>query len=148
MITTEEVELQKGNITHVQDNYKYLGIPQANGNHEEAARKSATAKYLRRVRQVLRSQLNNPNTIRAINTYALPDIRYPAGIITWPKEKIEATNNKTRKLLTMHGRFCPKSNPRGGCALSEKREAEDWLASEQLSEMKKPSSSNTSGRWR
>ena len=50
MITTEGVELPEGNITDGQDSYKYLGIPQANSNHEEAARRSATAKYLQEVR--------------------------------------------------------------------------------------------------
>lgn len=50
MITTKGNELLKlpeGNIA-VQDRYKYCRIPQANGNHEEAARKSATTKYLQR----------------------------------------------------------------------------------------------------
>ena len=74
------------------------------------ARKTATAKYLQRVRQVLKRQLNGKNKIQAINTYALPVIRYPAGIINWPKEEIEATDIKTRKLLTMHGGFHPKSS--------------------------------------
>ena len=69
--------------TDTQD--KYYGVPQVNGNHEEAARKSATVKCLRRVRQVLRSQLNGQNKIQAINTHALPVIRYTAGIITWPE---------------------------------------------------------------
>ncbi|KAF7649611.1 hypothetical protein LDENG_00138900, partial [Lucifuga dentata] len=85
-----------------QDRYKYLGIPQANGNHEEAAR-SATAKYLQQVRQVLRSQLNGRNKIQAINTYAASH-QIPAGI-SWPKEEIEATDIRTRKLLTIHGGF-------------------------------------------
>ncbi|TWW76590.1 hypothetical protein D4764_13G0012520 [Takifugu flavidus] len=87
-----------------------LGIPQANGNHEEAARRSATAKYLQRLRQVLKSQLNGKDKIQAINTYALPVIRYPAGIIPWPLEEIQATDIKTRNLLTMRGGFHPKSS--------------------------------------
>ncbi|TWW74438.1 hypothetical protein D4764_14G0004410 [Takifugu flavidus] len=58
VVATDEVDLPEGNITDVQDSYKYLGIPQANGNHEEAARRSATAKYLQRLRQILKSQLN------------------------------------------------------------------------------------------
>uniref|UniRef100_A0A669EZW7 Reverse transcriptase domain-containing protein n=1 Tax=Oreochromis niloticus TaxID=8128 RepID=A0A669EZW7_ORENI len=110
VVRTEGIELPEGNIADIEDSYKYLGIPQANGNHEEAARKAATTKYLQRVRQVLRSQLNGKNKIRAINTYALPVIRYPAGVIGWPKEEIEATDIKTRKLLTMHGGFHPKSS--------------------------------------
>ncbi len=53
---------------------------------------------------------NGRNKIQAINIYALPVIRYPTGIIAWPKEEIEATDIKTRKLLTMHGGFHLKSS--------------------------------------
>uniref|UniRef100_A0A3B5PPD0 Reverse transcriptase domain-containing protein n=1 Tax=Xiphophorus maculatus TaxID=8083 RepID=A0A3B5PPD0_XIPMA len=110
VIRTEGVSLPEGTIADIEDSYKYLGIPQANGNLDEVTRKGATAKYLQRIRQVLRSQLNGKNKIRAINSYALPVIRYPAGIISWPKEEIKATDIKTRKLLTMHGGFHPKSS--------------------------------------
>ncbi len=116
MIRTEEAELPDGSIADVHDSYKYLGITQANGNHEEAARKSATAKYLHRVRQILKSQLNGRNKVQGINTYALPVIRCPAGIISCPKEEEEVTDIKTRKLLTM---------PNTECTLCREREAED-----------------------
>lgn len=52
MIWTEEVELSEGKIVDIHGSYK--GIPQANGSHEEDARRSAIAKYLKKVRQVLR----------------------------------------------------------------------------------------------
>uniref|UniRef100_A0A3B3HDB2 HAT C-terminal dimerisation domain-containing protein n=1 Tax=Oryzias latipes TaxID=8090 RepID=A0A3B3HDB2_ORYLA len=110
VVHTGGVSLPEGTIADIEDSYKYLGIPQANGNLEQATRKAATAKYLQRVRQVLRSQLNGKNKTRAINSYALPVIRYPAGIIRWPKEEIQTTDVKTRKLLTMHGGFHPKSS--------------------------------------
>ena len=57
-------ELPEDCIADVQDTYKYLGIPQANGNQEEAARSSATAKYLRKVRQVRKSRLNGKNKVQ------------------------------------------------------------------------------------
>ncbi|XP_051920732.1 uncharacterized protein LOC127600296 isoform X1 [Hippocampus zosterae] len=110
VVRTEGVSLPEGTIADIEDSYKYLGIPQANGNLKLATRKAATAKYLQRVRQVLRSQLNGKNKTRAINSYALPVIRYPAGIIRWPKEEIQTTDVRTRKLLTMHGGFHPKSS--------------------------------------
>ena len=69
VIITEGVVLSEGTITDVEDSYKYLGIPQANGKYEEASRKSATTKYLQRVRPVLKSQLNGKKKVRAINTY-------------------------------------------------------------------------------
>ena len=47
------VEPPEGNIADVQGICKYHRIPKANGNHEEARRKSATTEYLHRVRQVI-----------------------------------------------------------------------------------------------
>ncbi|KAF7662653.1 hypothetical protein LDENG_00230640 [Lucifuga dentata] len=59
VVRTEGWSYQKAGLqTYLQDSYKYLGIPQTNGSHDEEARRSATAKYLQRVRQVLRSWLN------------------------------------------------------------------------------------------
>jgi len=43
MVRTKVVELPEGHIADIQDGYKYLGVPQANGNYEEATRKSAKA---------------------------------------------------------------------------------------------------------
>lgn len=39
VVRTEGIRLTIGSITDVEDNCKCLGIPQANGNHEEAATK-------------------------------------------------------------------------------------------------------------
>ncbi|KAL3981034.1 opioid binding protein/cell adhesion molecule-like [Sarotherodon galilaeus] len=72
---TEGITLPVGNIADIEDSYKYLGIPQANGDHKEAARKATTTTYLQRVRQVLRIQLNGNNKIQTINTYTLLVIR-------------------------------------------------------------------------
>ncbi|KAI3355011.1 hypothetical protein L3Q82_004556 [Scortum barcoo] len=60
------VKIPEGSIADVQDSYKYHGIQQANGKHDEAARKSAKTKYLQRVKQVLKSQLNGRHKVRAI----------------------------------------------------------------------------------
>ena len=103
MIRTEGIELPEGNTVDVQNKHKYLGIPQANGNDKEASWRSATAKYLWRVRQILKSQLFGKRKIQAINTYALRVIRYPTSIISWPLEEMQATDVKTRKLLMIHG---------------------------------------------
>jgi len=39
VITTEGVKLPETPITDVRNSYKYLGVTQAKGSHEEAARK-------------------------------------------------------------------------------------------------------------
>ncbi len=87
MIRMEGAELLERSAVGVQVSYKFLGIPQANVSHEEAVRKSAPAKYLHRVRQVLKRLLNGKNKVWGINMYALTVIRYLAVLISWPKEK-------------------------------------------------------------
>lgn len=44
------MEVPEGSITDIQDSYKYLGIPQANRNHDKDAQRSAKAKYITKVR--------------------------------------------------------------------------------------------------
>lgn len=41
------------------------------------------------------------NKIHDINTYILSFIKYPTGIVGWPKKDMEAANVKTWKFLTM-----------------------------------------------
>ena len=89
----------------VEQGYKYLGIPQNDLAQKEEAKKTATKEYFRRMRLILRSELNAGNTIRAINTWALPVIRYTAGIIEWTVAELQDADRKTRKRLTMHGAF-------------------------------------------
>lgn len=52
----------------MQDNYKYLGLPQANMNYDDNVQISATAKWLQKMRQVLRTQINAMKKIQAMNT--------------------------------------------------------------------------------
>lgn len=64
-----------------------------------AAMKATTIKCLQKVRQILRSQLNGKNgknKIQAIDTHALPVIRYPADIISCPKDEIKAMTSRHR----------------------------------------------------
>lgn len=53
VLRTVGVKLPNGSMADMKGWYKYLGIPQTNVNLEEVARKSAMAKYPKRVRQVL-----------------------------------------------------------------------------------------------
>ena len=62
------------------------------------------------MKQVLKSLLNGKNKIQAINTYPLPVIRYPTGVISWPLEEMNAIDVKLRKLLTIHEGFHPNSS--------------------------------------
>lgn len=43
---------------------------------------------------MLRSQLNGEKKIQAIIAYTLPVVRYPVGIISWPKEVTPVTSRQ------------------------------------------------------
>ena len=107
---TSGIKLPEGHIEDISSSYKYLGILQSYGNHDQEVRQKAKTEYKKRIRLVLKTQLTAKNKITAINTYALPVIRYTAGITAWPKEDINNLDIQTRKLFTMHGAFHPKSN--------------------------------------
>jgi len=66
--------------------------------------------YFRRVRLILRSELNGKNKIEAINSLAIPTVQYSFGIIDWKYSELKTLDSKTRKTLTMHGILHPKSD--------------------------------------
>ena len=68
------------------------------------------AEYLRRVRKVLETKLNDNNRIKAINTLAVSLLRYPAAIIDWNCAKLTQLDRGTRKLMTIHNALHVKSN--------------------------------------
>jgi hypothetical protein len=97
---------------------------------------------------VLKSQLTAKNKTAAINTYAVPVIRYTAGVIVWPKEEIKNIDIQTRKLFTMHGAFHPKSSTnrlyqprkeggRGLCSIEQTIYEEEGNLNKYVKEMSK-----------
>ena len=55
--------------------------------------------YKRRVKLVLKSELNARNKIAAINSLAVPVIVYSYGIINWKLDEIQDLDRMTRKQL-------------------------------------------------
>lgn len=55
VVRTEGIAKPKGNIADTKNSENYRAISQGCGNHEAAARKVATTKYLQRLRQVQKS---------------------------------------------------------------------------------------------
>ncbi|XP_067930912.1 uncharacterized protein [Watersipora subatra] len=98
-----------GIIKDLEEGYKYIGIKQSNINQKVELRHKAITEYKKRLRQVLQSQLNARNQVMAIDTFALPVIKYPVGIIKRTEEAIKGTYIAPRKLLTMHGELHPES---------------------------------------
>ena len=60
------------------DGYKYLGVLQKDEVMEKKMKEVITKEYKRRVRKVLETKLNGGNIIKAINTWAIPVLRYSA----------------------------------------------------------------------
>ena len=73
-------------------------------------KKQTSAKYTNRVCKILKSKLNGGNTIQAINNWAIPVIRYTAGIVDWTIAELEDLDRKTRKLMTAHHTLNPQSD--------------------------------------
>ena len=66
--------------------------------------------YNRRVRLILRTELNGRNKIEAINSLAVPVVQYSFGIIDWKISELKKIDTKTRKLLNMHKMLHPKAD--------------------------------------
>jgi hypothetical protein len=82
--------------------YKYLGIEECEGIQHQQMKERLNQEYNRRLRMVLKSELNARNKITAIRVLAVPVLRYSFGIINWRLEEIKQIDRKTRKMLTVY----------------------------------------------
>ena len=67
------------------ESYKSLGILVADRFLEEVTKLKVSREYLRRLRKVLKSQLNGGNLVQGVNTWAVSLLRYSAAFINWRK---------------------------------------------------------------
>ena len=66
--------------------------------------------YKRRIKLVLKSELNARNKIAAINTLSVPVILYSYGVIDWKLDKIQDLDRMTRKQLCMNQMLAKKAD--------------------------------------
>ena len=92
------------------ENYKYLGVLEADTIKMELMKEKIMKEYRRRVKKVLGSKLNGGNTMKAINAWAVSVVRYSGGIVDWTIDELQEADRKTRKLLTLNGALHPRSN--------------------------------------
>ena len=92
------------------ESYKYLWVTEGDGIQHSSIRKNIRKECFRRVRSVLRSELNARNRIDAINSLALPVVTYSFTIINCSFTEVKKVDTKIRKLLTMHRMHHPKSD--------------------------------------
>ena len=92
------------------ESYKYLGISEADKFLEEKMKLNVSKEYIRRLRKVLKSKLNDRNLVHGVNTWAVSLLRYSATFVSWRKSELQAIDRKTRKLFTIYGALHPKSD--------------------------------------
>ena len=66
--------------------------------------------YKRRIKLVLKSELNARNKIAAINTLAVPVILYSYGVIDWKLDEIQDLDRMTRKQLCVNQMLAMKAD--------------------------------------
>jgi hypothetical protein len=66
--------------------------------------------YRRRLRMILKFELNARNKITAIGALAVPVLKYSFGIINWRIEETKQIDRKTRKMLTIYKMHHPKAD--------------------------------------
>jgi len=102
LVLVSDVDVSKG--------YKYLGVLQDLLISHQTVKDNLIREYCSRLRSVLSSYLNGHNKIIAINSYAIPVLRYSAGIISWTQSDLDEIDRKTRKLMTIYKGLHPKSD--------------------------------------
>jgi hypothetical protein len=90
--------------------YKDLRIEESEGIQHQQMKDRLKQEYNRRLRMVLKSELNARNKITAIGALAVTVLRYSFGIINWKLEEIKQIDRKTRKMLTMYKMYHPKAD--------------------------------------
>ena len=91
------------------ESYKYLGVLEADEVMVNEMKDKVKKEHQRRVRKVLKTKLNSGNVFKDINTWAVSVVRYSAAFLGWSRLQLEEIDRRTRKLLTMHNGFHPKS---------------------------------------
>ena len=105
-IQTEGIQLPDNKIIKDVDitSYKHLGILESDTIKNEEMKE-----YFSRVKAILKSKLNSGNTVKAVNTWAVPVVRYSGGVVDWTKEELENIDRKTRKLMTINKALHPRA---------------------------------------
>ena len=64
------------------ENYKYLGISEADKYLEEKMKLNVSKEYIRKLRKVLKPKLNGGNLVCGVNAWAVSVLRYSAAFVT------------------------------------------------------------------
>ena len=112
IVQAEGIELPNGKrMREVNlDGHKYLRVLQLDSIMNREMKEKVKSKYIRRVKMLLRSQLNGGNVIAGMNAWTVGIIRCGAGVLEWTKKELKSIDIKARKLMTMNGSLHPRGN--------------------------------------
>ena len=99
-VSVEGIPLNDKQVIQDQDQavmYKYLGMEEGEGVQLHKMKVKIRKEYKRRIRLVLKSELNARNKIAAINTLAVPVILYSYAVIDWKLDEIQDLDRMTGK---------------------------------------------------
>ena len=92
------------------ETYKYLGIEEGEGFQHHKMKVKIRKEYKRRIKLVLKSELNTMNRIVAINTLAVPVHLYSYGVIDWKLDEIQDLDRMTWKQLSVNQMLAKKAD--------------------------------------
>lgn len=105
---TNDIKLENGDVLKELDTnqqYRYLGFNERQTT-DKHTKTSIKTEYFKRIKLIMKSELNSKNTIDAINAYAVPSLSYGFPILDWTITELEIIDRETRKMLqnyqTMH----------------------------------------------
>ena len=84
------------------DNQDIIDLDQVERVQHHKMKVKIRKEYKRRIKLVLKSELNARDKIAAINTLAVPVILYSYGVIEWKLDEIQDLERMTRKQLCMN----------------------------------------------
>ena len=97
-------EMESGEV------YKYLGVLESNNIKHSEMKGVTTEKFKKKLKQVLKTELNSKNVMTAINEYVTPVITYTFGVVNWTEQDIKEIDIHVRKSLNMNKMFEIKSD--------------------------------------
>ena len=92
------------------ETYKYLGMEEGEGVQHQKMKVKIGKEYKRKIKLVLKSELNIRNKIAAINTLAVPLILYSYGVTDWKLDEIQGLDRMTRKQLCLNQMLAMKAD--------------------------------------
>ena len=107
------IDLDKDNSIEEMESsevYKYLGVLESSNIKHNDMRALTMQKFKKKLKQVLKTELNSKNVMIAINEYVTPVLTYTFGIINWTEQDIKDIDIHVRKSLNMNRMFEIKSD--------------------------------------